>query len=109
MLGTCQFDTGGAHPNTDVVGLNYAIKGGVAKKIALTDIMVVRTDPVEFATEFVLPKLEAMGVASVESGETYRLDQGAGGQLRDDARRGRLGVRPGRDRALRPTARSSPS
>ncbi|RYG25767.1 DUF3298 domain-containing protein [bacterium] len=73
VLGTCRFDTGGAHPNTDVVGLNYAIKGGVAKKIALADIMVVRTDPAELASTFVLPKLLAMGVRSVESGEVARL------------------------------------
>ena len=73
VLGTCQFDTGGAHPNKDVVGLNYAIKGGVARKISLTDIMVVRTDPVALASEFVLPRLLEMGVASVESGAVTRL------------------------------------
>ncbi|RYG30643.1 DUF3298 domain-containing protein [bacterium] len=73
VLGTCEFDTGGAHPNEDVVGLNYAIRGGVAKKLSLTDIMVVRTDPVDLASEFVLPKLKAMGIRSVTSGAVVRL------------------------------------
>lgn len=73
VLGWCRFDTGGAGPSQDVVGLNYAMKRGVVRKIALADVMVVRTDPAAFATEFALPKLRAMGVASVESGEVTAL------------------------------------
>lgn len=73
VLGTCEYDTGGAHPNRDVVGLNYAIKAGVARKIALADLMVVRADPVGFASDLVLPKLRAMGASGVASGAVTRL------------------------------------
>lgn len=73
ILGTCEYDTGGARASADVVGLNYAIRGGTVKRLTLSDLMVVRTDPVFLATEAALPKLSSMGVESVTSGRVTAL------------------------------------
>jgi len=73
VLATCEYDTGGVRPNRDAIRLNYAIKAGVARKINLADLMVVRADPTGFASDLLLPKLTVMGVSGVASGTVTRL------------------------------------
>lgn len=73
VLASCDWYTGGAHPNRDYQGLNFAMKGGKAKRIGLADIMLVRMTPDALASQIVLPKLKAMGASGVVDAEVTSL------------------------------------
>lgn len=71
----CDTYAGGAHPNRDFVGLNFAMVAGKPKRIVLADLMDPGADPVATASELVIPKLRALNASSIVYGEITQLTQ----------------------------------
>jgi len=75
LYAQCDHYSGGAHPNYDFAGLNFGYVNGKPKRLVLADLVVPGLDPVQVASELVIPKLRTMGASSVAEGEVERLSK----------------------------------
>ncbi len=75
LYGQCDYYAGGAHGNYDFAGLNFGDVKGKPKRLVLADLVVPGLDPVQVASELVIPKLRTMGASSVTEGEVERLSK----------------------------------
>ncbi len=74
-------DSGGAHPNTQLITSNFGMVKGKAKKLTLADLFKRGTNPLPLVSKIVMAKLKEKNASWIENGDVKALDLKSGDEF----------------------------